>query len=139
MGWSFLIAAKGFAEDLTGAVGDDFVGVHMQADPGSGLKDIDDEVVVVLAVDDLLRRLLDGASLLRGDEAKRLIGFGGSVLNHRQCADEKWAGAQAADGEVRDGAGGLGSVERVCGNFDGAEGVGFGSRGIHATTIRCNP
>jgi hypothetical protein len=60
----------------------------VQADACSCLEDVDDEVVVVLAVDDLLVGLLDGASLLVGDEAEGLVGFGGGLLDHREGADK---------------------------------------------------
>ena len=41
---------------LDGAVGDHFVGVHVGRRAGAGLKDIDDEFLVVPSVNDLARR-----------------------------------------------------------------------------------
>ena len=121
VGVDLLVAAELLAEDLAGAVGQHLVGVHVQAHARSRLKDVDDEVLVVLAVEDLLRSLSDGSSLLRRDEAKLLIRLRGSELDHRQRADEERARLEATDREVRDGAGGLGSVEGMFRYFNRAE------------------
>ncbi len=44
------VGAEGSAENLIGAVGDDLVRVHVEADAGAGLEDVDGELVVVVAV-----------------------------------------------------------------------------------------
>ena len=44
------------AEQLVRAVGDDLVGVHVGRGAGAGLEDVDHELVVELAVGDLVRR-----------------------------------------------------------------------------------
>ena len=48
-----------------GAVGDDLVRVHVRGGAGAGLEDVDHEVVVELAVDDLARGLLDARPIGR--------------------------------------------------------------------------
>ena len=52
------------AHDLGGPVGDDLVGVHIGRGAGAGLEDVEDEVVIKLAVDDLLGSLNDGIFLV---------------------------------------------------------------------------
>ena len=54
-----LLAAHGAAEDLDGAVGDDFVGVHVGLRAGAGLPDDEGEVVEEFEVGDLAGGLLD--------------------------------------------------------------------------------
>lgn len=59
-----LLAALLAAQDLDGAVGDDFVGVHVGLGAGAGLPDDEREVVHELAIGNLLGGLLDGLSNL---------------------------------------------------------------------------
>jgi hypothetical protein len=59
-----LLGAHGAAEDLNGAVRDDFVGVHVGLGAGAGLPDDEGEVVDELEGGNLLGGLLDGLSKL---------------------------------------------------------------------------
>ena len=59
-----LLGAHGAAEDLNGAVRDDFVGVHVGLGAGAGLPDDEGEVVDELERGNLLGGLLDGLSKL---------------------------------------------------------------------------
>jgi len=119
------VAAEGLAEDLIRPVGDDLVRVHVEADAGAGLEDVDGELVVMVAVDDLLGGGEDGVTLDHGEEVEGAVGSGGGHFDHGEGADELRVGTHAADGEVVDGADGLRAVEGVDGDVDGAEGVFF--------------
>ena len=57
-----LLAAHLAAENLNGAVGDDFVCVHIRLGTGAGLPDDQREVVHELAVGNLLGGLLNGVA-----------------------------------------------------------------------------
>jgi len=59
-----LLAAHGAAEDFNGAVGDDFVGVHVGLCAGARLPDNEGEVVDELERCNLVSSLLDGLSKL---------------------------------------------------------------------------
>ena len=59
----FLAAALA-GGDFVGAAGDHLVGVHVGRGSGSGLEDVDDELVIEFAIDHFLRGLVDQASFL---------------------------------------------------------------------------
>ena len=63
LGWTSP-GADAAAHDLGGSVGDDLVGIHVRGRAGPGLEDVEDEMVVKLAVDDLLGGLDDGVFLV---------------------------------------------------------------------------
>jgi hypothetical protein len=54
------VVAAFAAQDFNGAVADDLVGVHVEADTGAGLVDINHELVVKLAGDDFVGGLGNG-------------------------------------------------------------------------------
>ena len=49
-----LFGADGLARLLANSIGDDLIGVHVGGRTGSGLEDIEDEVVVEIAFDHFL-------------------------------------------------------------------------------------
>jgi hypothetical protein len=63
------------AQHLDGAVGDHLVGVHVRLRAGTRLPHHEREVVVELAVDDLLRRRDDGIGQPRVQLAALLVGL----------------------------------------------------------------
>ncbi len=75
------VFSKLAAENLIGAIGDDLVGIHVEADAGAGLKHIDQKFLIPLAVDDFLRGLRDGVGTMRVDEAEFFIRLGGGTLD----------------------------------------------------------
>ncbi len=131
-----LVLAARAAQQLRGAVGDDLVGVHVEADARARLEDIDNEVLVPLALLDFLRRLYDGVGGLLVDQAEFAIGQRCRFLHHRDGANERGMRAQSADGIVLDRARRLNAVVDVRRNFFMAERVflnpgrafGFGIR-----------
>ena len=76
------------AQDFVGPVGDDLVGVHVQAHARPGLENIDHELRIPLTVDYFLGGLDDGIGTLSVHQAEFLIGFRRGALHHAQGADE---------------------------------------------------
>ena len=75
------VFSKLAAENLIGAIGDDLVGIHVEADAGAGLKHVDQKFLIPLAVDDFLRGLRDGVGTMRVDEAEFFVRLGGGTLD----------------------------------------------------------
>ena len=76
------------SQDLVGAIGDDLIGVHVQAYARARLKNIDHEFLIPLAVDHFLGRLDDGVGTLLIHQPEFLVGLRGSTLHHAQGADQ---------------------------------------------------
>ena len=88
VGMRVLVLAELAAEQLGGAVGDDLVGVHVEADARAGLKDIDHEGMVPLAALDFLGGGDDGVGGLRVHESEFAVGLGGGLLHHGDGANQ---------------------------------------------------
>ena len=97
--------AERAAEQLVGAVGDHLVDVHVGLGAGAGLPHDQRELIVELAVDDLLRGLDDGLGAARVERAKprlvsaaarltmasaRMIGSGISSSPMLKLLRERW-------------------------------------------------
>ncbi len=115
------------AEEFGGAIGDDFVGVHVGGGAGAGLEDVDDEVVVELAGDDFVGGTADGICDVGGDAAEFLVHGGRVFFDEAEGSDECTGEAMVGDREVFNSACGGGSVEGVGGHLHGAHGVFFGA------------
>ena len=86
--------------DLIGAGGDDLVGVHVGRGPAAGLEDVDDELLVELPVDDLLRRLLKQAAAAVVEHAELMIHLPRRPFDQSECRDESSVKAQIRDGKI---------------------------------------
>ena len=76
------LGAELAAEQLVGAVGDDLVDVHVGLGAGAGLPDHQREMVVELAVDDLVRRRATIACARRRvEQAELVVDLGGGALD----------------------------------------------------------
>ena len=116
------------AHQLEGAVGDHLVGVHVRRRAGAALEDVELELVVQLAVDDLLAGAFDrGEDLLR-ESTGLVVGARGGQLHHREPLDEVRIEAErhARDLEVLERSSGLDAVIGVGGHGEIAEQVVFG-------------
>ena len=69
VGVTVLVLAFLVSHDLKGTVGDDLIGVHVHRCAGTALHHVHGELIVQLAVDDLLASLLDGSTDLIIDDA----------------------------------------------------------------------
>jgi len=111
------------AHEFGGAVGDDLVRVHIRRGPGAGLEDIDRELVVVFASDDLVGGLDDRLGDVVVDQAEVAVGLCGGLLDDAEPADESATERDPRDREVPDGALGLGTPVGVRGYLHLAEAV----------------
>ena len=89
------------AQELAGAVGDNLVCVGVGRSPGTGLEDVQNEMLVQAAVDDLLRGGHHGVADLFIQQAQRHVGLGRGLLDQAQGPDERPGETQTADGEVQ--------------------------------------
>jgi hypothetical protein len=121
------LAAERFSHEHGGPVADDLVGVHVRGGAAPGLEDVEHELLVVRAVDHLLRGLDDHLGRLGVEQAEVPVRLRSGLLHVAEGLDEAAGKAQVANGEVVLGALGLGAVEGVGGHLDGAEGVAFGA------------
>ncbi|MBV6465853.1 MAG: hypothetical protein PGMFKBFP_01139 [Anaerolineales bacterium] len=88
------------AHDLRGAVGDDFVDVHVVAGPRARLEGVHDELIVPPPGDDFVRGLDDGRGPLVVEQAEVAVDFGGRPFDRRHGPDEGAARPESADREV---------------------------------------
>ncbi len=113
------------AQQFRGAVGDHLVGVHIRGGARAGLEDIDRELVVVLAGDDLVCGVDDCTGGLRIEKVKIVVCLRGGLLDDAECANEASAEADTRDGEVLDCPLGLGTPVGVGRDLHLAETVRF--------------
>ena len=121
-------------------VGQDLVGVHVRRRAGAALVPIDQELIVVLAGENRLGRLLDRRQPVRLHRADLGIGFRRGELDDRPRLDEprividRYAGKL----EVLQCAQGLDAVVGVAGDLFRAEQILLHPR-LHALTICSGP
>ena len=125
VGMNVLVLAERAAQQLGGAVGDDLVAIHVEADAGARLEDVHYEFVIPLALLNFLSGRNDRVGRLFVNQSQLAVSFGGRLLHHRDRADERAVGAQPADGKVLHRTRGLNSVVNVAGNFLVAERIFF--------------
>ena len=95
--------ADAAAHNLGGAVGDDLVGVHISRGAGAGLEDIEDEMVIKFAVDDLLGGLDNGVFLVGFQQPEAGVNLGGGELYQAEGSDEGAGEPEVANGKIEDG------------------------------------
>ncbi len=88
VGMDVLVLAQVAAQQLGGAIGDDLVAVHVEADAGARLEDVDHEFLVPLALLNFLGGLDDGVGGLLIHQPEFTIGERRRFLHHRDGADE---------------------------------------------------
>jgi len=113
--------------DLGRAVRDHLVCVHVRGGPGAGLEDVDRELVVVVARDDLLGRLDDRVRAVVLDEAELAVGRCGGFLDDPERPDEPSAEGVPRDREVLDRPLGLCAPVGVRRDRHLAQAVAFGA------------
>ena len=106
---------------------DDFVRVHVRRRAGAGLENVDDEMLIVLAVDDFLCRFHDGVGDRLIDEAELAVRLRGRELDLAQCFDKSAGVAQITDREVEYRPLRARAVQRMRGHLHLAHGVSFGA------------
>ncbi len=118
-----LLAAAHAAEALDGEVRQDLVHVHVRLGARAGLPDDEREFVIVLALDDVLRRA--GNRLGQGavEFAEVLVDEGRGLFHEGKTMGQGDGHPLAADLEVLERPLRLGAPEAVGGNLDRSEGV----------------
>ena len=99
------------------------------AGSGAGLVHIDDELVAMLAGEDLVGGPDDGVGELGFEPAGLLVSERGGVLDPDDCIDEGGEWPKPGDGKVFRGAESLNTVERLRGDGFLAERVLFDPSG----------
>src|SRR6266849_6117939 len=122
-----LLAAHFAAGNFDGAIGDDFVDVHVGLRAAAGLPDAKREVLVEFSVDDFIRGLGNEGGFVGGELAEILIDERGGFFEDAEGANELGGHDILADGEVDERAGGLRAVVAVAWDVDLAHGVGLGA------------
>ena len=130
VGMNGLLAAHFAAGDFDGAVGDDFVDVHVGLRAAAGLPDAQREMIVELAGNDFVGGLGDELGFFVGEFAEILIDEGGGFFEDAEGANQFGRHGVFADGEMDQGAGGLRAVVAVGWDFHLAHAVGFGAGGV---------
>ena len=114
-----------------GEAADHLIGVHVRGGAAAGLKDIDDELAVVGSRGYGFGGVLNGGGEIAGQFTQGSVDLGGGCFDLPEGAQEGPGEVESADGEVEDGALGLGSVEGVGGDLDVAHGVVFSAEWGH--------
>jgi len=125
IGMNWFFAAHFAAGHFDGAIGDDFVDVHVGLRAAAGLPDVEREVIVEFSGDDFIRGLRDEGALFCGELAEILIDERGGFLEEAEGANQLRRHDILANGEVDERAGGLRAVIAVGGDVDLAHGVGL--------------
>ena len=119
----------GLARELTGPVGDHFVGVHVRRRARPGLKHIDRELLQPLARCDLARDLLNELTAFGWQAAQCFVGVGAGLLNQTQRTNKTRRQAVSADGEIQDRPLSRGTKQGVVRHLHRAHGIIFCAHG----------
>ncbi len=110
-------AAPCSPEQFDRPIRNDLIGVRVRGRARSGLKDVQDELVVPAAVGNFGRGLHDGPTQAVVQQAQVQVDLGGRPLDEPQRTQERSREAQSADGEVADSAGGRSAVVDLGGHL----------------------
>ena len=112
VGVAIFVFALLVAQQLKGAVGDDLVGVHVGRSSRAALNAVHGELIVQLALDDLVASRANGVPDLAGQHAELHVRNGRGLLDQTKRLDKfREAGdAHAGNQEVLDGPVGLDSI-----------------------------
>ena len=127
------VVAERPAQDFDGAVGNDLIGVHVKADAGAGLKNVNHKFFVPLTGRNLIGGLNDGAGDFRIDQSQIAIGRRRSFLHHAKGRNQRRVSAHPGNGIVLHRAHGLNSVIDVGRDFFGAKRIFFCSCSLNCT------
>src|SRR5210317_397701 len=118
-------AAEGLVKQLTGAVGDDLVSVHVGTGSGAGLEDVEREMIVQVTNNNLFRRIHNGERYALVDQAKLAIDLRCMFLDHAKGTQESAGKDDPGNREIISGASRLSAIEGFDRNRHAAHGIGF--------------
>ncbi len=127
IGVNRFLAAHDAAGNFDGAIGDDFVDVHVGLRAAAGLPDAKREVLVELSGDDFISGQRDQRGFFHRKLAETLVHERTGFFEDAEGANQFGRHGVLADGEVDERAGGLGAVVAVGGDVDLAHGVRLGA------------
>jgi len=130
VGMDVLVLATRAAQQFRGAISDDLVAVHMEADARARLEDVDHEVLVPLALLNFLGGFDDRVGGPDVDQTELAIGKRSRFFHHGDGANERGMSAQSADGKVVHRARRLDAVVGVGRNFLVSERILLGAGGF---------
>ena len=84
------ILALGVVHVFQRQIGDHFIGIHVGRGAGAALNHVDDELVVVLATDQVRAGLTDCGVLGAAEVAEFAVGVRRRLLDHGQCHHQFW-------------------------------------------------
>ena len=125
MNWVF--APHDAAGDFDGAIGNDFIDVHVGLCAASRLPDHQREVFVKLSGNDFVAGSYDEIMFCLAQESQFIVRVCGGFLDDGQSANELWWKTMPANFEVFQGPLSLCPPVFVHGNLNGANAVGFRS------------
>ena len=131
------MAAERLAGDLRAAVGDHLVDVHVELGAAAGHPDVERELVVVLALQNLVADADDQVLLGVAEPAGLVVHQRGRLFDDRIGGDHLSGDQVVADAEMLQGPLRLRSPELVGGNVDRAEAVLFNTSSSHGGSFHC--
>jgi len=129
VGMNGLFGADSSAGHFDGAVGDDFVGIHVCLGTAAGLPNGKWKMVVEFALDDFVRGGHDEPTFFVGEQAQGMVRQGGGFFDESERFDETSGKAVIADGEMGERPLSLSApiTRRI--DVDGTERIGFSACG----------
>ena len=124
------------AEYLDCSIGYNLVGVHVRGSTGPRLKNVDDEMVVKIAVDNLLGGLHDGICPFLAQQSQFLIHLRRRSFDHSQRTNKRPGESEVADRKVLHRPHRAGPVISAGGNIEFAHGIAFFSEVLLLNHVR---
>ncbi len=134
----FLVPASigGYPGDLRTAVGNHLIGIHVGRSAGSGLININREMVIELSPVDFLCGLLNESSLFRRDMAEFPVDPGSGPLDQSEGVDDAGLHRFPGDRKIQDGSLGGGPIEGFDRNWHFAHGIALKAGIAHEVRSR---
>src|ERR1051326_939131 len=98
------------SQKFAGTIGNDLVRIHIGRGTGTGLKNIEDEVIIEFAIDNFLGSMYNRPGNLRIDGTQCLIHPGCRLFDLAKGANKLAWEAQVADREIKYGALSTGAI-----------------------------
>lgn len=125
VGMNEFIFAFFSAEDFVGAVGENFVDVHVITCAGASLENIERKICVKFPGDKFFCGSGDSVFLFFCDDAKFAVCLSGGKFYDGECSFEEFSGFELADLKVFGGADGKSSEVRIFWHRNFAHGILF--------------
>ena len=125
VGMDRILRPKHAPGQLDGAIGDDFVGIHIGLRAAARLPNAQGKFVIQRAGDDFITGLKDQARFLARQFAQFLIHHSAGLFQNSKGANQLRRHGVPADIEMHEGTRGLSAPIDIGGNFDRPHAIGF--------------